>query len=361
MVQYLYAAFSIKPAYIAVMGYGVPSATDLLGVAIQEMQHLAKVNALLLALGAAPNLVREEFPYEPDIYPFEFQLEPLSRQSLAKYVYAEAPAQALERTQGMDANDRAFLDLLDQTLGKNRRLNHLGSLYANIIRVLKEHIGSSRDEAKNLQAWIAELEAIKRQGEDDHFHFFKEVFLGTHAGFKGHPDIWSLSPSDPAYPTRSLPVNPSAIVGHENQLTDPQALSLAWLGNLHYWTILLLVDFGYRTEDAQFLDLAKQHMLGPFWSIARHLPTLSAGMPFDSLSTGYAPCDTNAGRLKFLLCMVGEASKVTRKLKGRFPQDYPLSLVEDTFSALSKKQTQYAAQARAQLQRRPTSQSAQVR
>jgi hypothetical protein len=77
--------------------------------------------------------------------------------------------------------------------------------------------------------------------------------------------------------------------------------------------------------------------------------------------TGYAPCDTNAGRLKFLLCMVGEASKVTRKLKGRFPQDYPLSVVEDTFSALSKKQTQYAAQARAQLQRRPTGQSAQVR
>jgi hypothetical protein len=143
MVQYLYAAFSIKPAYIAVMGYGVPSATDLLGVAIQEMQHLAKVNALLLALGAAPNLVREEFPYEPDIYPFEFQLEPLSRQSLAKYVYAEAPAQALERTQGMDANDKAFLDLLDHPF-KESPANHWGSLHANIIRNLKEHAGSSR-------------------------------------------------------------------------------------------------------------------------------------------------------------------------------------------------------------------------
>jgi hypothetical protein len=131
-------------------------------------------------------------------------------------------------------------------------------------------------------------------------------------------------------------------------------------GQFALWTILLLVDFGAGRRMLSF-SISPKHMLDRLLVDARHLPTLSAGMPFDSLSTGYAPCDTNAGRLKFLLCMVGEASKVTRKLKGRFPQDYPLSVVEDTFSALSKKQTQYAAQARAQLQRRPTGQSAQVR
>ena len=136
-------------------------------------------------------------------------------------------------------------------------------------------------------------------------------------------------------------------------------LSLAWLGNLHYWIVLLWVDLGYRTEDAQFIELAKQHMPGPSWSIARHLPTPSAGMPFDSLNAGYAPCDANPSRLKVLHCMVGEASRVTRKLKGRLPEDYPLSVIDETLSALSQKQNEYAAQAHAQLQRLPARQLAE--
>src|SRR5579859_6204891 len=96
MLQYLYGAFSLKPAYRAVAGYGAPSATDLIGVAIQEMQHLATVNRMLVAFGAAPHLTREDFPYEPDIYPFPFNLEPLSLESVAKYVYCEAPAGATD-------------------------------------------------------------------------------------------------------------------------------------------------------------------------------------------------------------------------------------------------------------------------
>src|SRR5262249_10895415 len=67
MLQYLYGAFSLKPAYRSIAGYGNANAGDLLGVAIQEMQHLATVNRLLVALGAAPYLVREDFPYEPEV------------------------------------------------------------------------------------------------------------------------------------------------------------------------------------------------------------------------------------------------------------------------------------------------------
>jgi hypothetical protein len=48
------------------------------------MHHLARVNELLTDLHAAPNLVRQDFQYEPDIYPFELRMEPLSRRSCAK-------------------------------------------------------------------------------------------------------------------------------------------------------------------------------------------------------------------------------------------------------------------------------------
>lgn len=91
LVQYLYAAFSIKvPRYTHLAGWpshrygGRP--LHLMGVAIEEMTHLDVVNGLLVALGSAPCLERQQFPYEKDIYPFDFVLEPLSRQSLAKYV-----------------------------------------------------------------------------------------------------------------------------------------------------------------------------------------------------------------------------------------------------------------------------------
>src|SRR5262249_18304782 len=38
MLQYLYAAFSIRPAYAELAGAAAPGAHDLIGVAIQEMQ-----------------------------------------------------------------------------------------------------------------------------------------------------------------------------------------------------------------------------------------------------------------------------------------------------------------------------------
>ncbi|MGB3674700.1 MAG: ferritin-like domain-containing protein, partial [Candidatus Nanopelagicales bacterium] len=56
LVQYLYAAFSIKlPRYKSLAGSGFSaSADDLLGVAIQEMQHLDVANRMLVAVGASP-------------------------------------------------------------------------------------------------------------------------------------------------------------------------------------------------------------------------------------------------------------------------------------------------------------------
>lgn len=337
MVQYLYAAFSVKPTYASITGYGIPNSNDLLGVAIQEMQHLGQVNALLMALDASPHLVRQDFPYQHDVYPFEFNLEPMTQASLAKYVYTEAPVEALNRNKVSSAADHQFLDQLDRVIGAGQRPNHVGSLYNRIIQTLQEHIDTTPGRTAPLKPWLAKLEDIKREGEDNHYQFFKRLFLGTHEGFQGRAGIWSLAPDDPAYPSRRLPTNPSAFVGHENQIRDPQALSLAWLGNLHYWTILLLTDIAYTDASPEYVDLAKQQMMGPFLSLARHLPTLNAGMPCEPLSTGYAPCRTKASRLLFASCMVREANQLAHKLKGRLPADYPVAVGEATLNVLAEK------------------------
>ena len=342
MAQYLYGAFSLKPAYASIAGYGSPNSNDLLGVAIQEMQHLGQVNALLMALDASPHLIRQDFPYQQDIYPFEFNLEPLTQASLAKYVYTEAPVNGLKRSSVSNPRDHQFLDQLDRVLGGSTRPNHVGSLYDRIIQTLQEYISTTPKRSAEMKPWLAKLEEIKREGEDNHFLFFKSLFLGTHEGFKGHKNIWSLAPNDPAYPSLPLAINPSAFVGHPNQIKDPLALSLAWLGNLHYWTILLLTDAAYSDADHTYIDLAKQQMMGPFLSLARHLPTLGVGMPCEPLSTGYAPCRTTAARLRFVSSMVGESNQLAQQLKDRLPADYPLAVGEAMMSTLTEKRAQYA-------------------
>jgi hypothetical protein len=82
--------------------------------------------------------------------------------------------------------------------------------------------------------------------------------------------------------------------------------------------------------------------MGPFWSIARHLPTLGAGIPCEPLSTGYAPCRNGASRLRFVSCMVHEADRLARDLGNRLPADYPISIGGETLGALTEKRAQLA-------------------
>src|SRR5215471_9904626 len=95
LVQYLYAAFSLKNSQEVSDPAQQSALRDwpkvLLLIARQEMGHLMTAQNLLLAIRLRPNLEREDFPPRKDLYPFKLHLEPLSQRSLAKYVAAEAP------------------------------------------------------------------------------------------------------------------------------------------------------------------------------------------------------------------------------------------------------------------------------
>jgi ferritin-like protein len=329
LLQYLYAGFSVKPAYAGLVGVGAPGAHDLIGVAIQEMQHLSAVNRLLVSLGAAPSLVALEFPFEPDIYPFEMSLEPLSRASLAKYVYTEAPVGFFEaKTSG----EAALVSAVLREIGPGRRPNHVGSLYTTIIDLVKE-VGRAPG-APDMQPWVKKLEAIKDEGEADHFHFFRSLFLAQHKGFGGRGDVWQLAPSDAAFPSYALPSNPTAYPGHAQQIHDPTARALAWLGNLHYWTALLLLEEYYRFGDATARGLALVQMMGPMMSIGRHLPKLGAGMPFDAASFGASPALDAAQGRRMAIALMSEAQALTRRLDASLPPDYSREAATQALSAL---------------------------
>lgn len=93
MVQYLYAAYSLG-------GPQVPEAFRdsvrtwqevILGIAKEEMGHLISVQNSLRLIGSPLHMEREDEPWDSPFYPFPFSLEPLTLDSLAKYVYAESP------------------------------------------------------------------------------------------------------------------------------------------------------------------------------------------------------------------------------------------------------------------------------
>ena len=90
LVQYLYGAFSLGD---------IDTRADLtepqknqardwqrkiVFIARQEMGHLISVENLLRLIGGPLNFEREDFPFRGDYYPFPFQLEPLTKDSLAK-------------------------------------------------------------------------------------------------------------------------------------------------------------------------------------------------------------------------------------------------------------------------------------
>lgn len=320
MVQYLYAAFSLKPTYAALVGDGAPTAENILGIAIQEMQHLRAVNELLVALRFAPVLTRHDFPEEVDMYPFPFRLEPLSRVSLAKYVYCEAPESAI---QSRCWKDVVFLKDLKSCLGSELRPNHIGSLYGTIIDRVEELAKSDASALENPDKWIIELGRIKDEGEEDHYLFFRNLFMATHPTMAERRNCWALDKTDAYYPAWNLPVDPTAYEQYPATIADPRARDLAWIGNLAYWAMLSLLNMKYRGWAPEAGHAAQELMRGPLYSLARALPRYGAGLPFDPLSLGFSAGCNRPCNLAVTGRLVAEAEQRALK-EPNLPTDFDI-------------------------------------
>jgi hypothetical protein len=105
MGQYLYAAFSLKdrdkdglePEHLTTARRWKH---ELLAIAAQEMLHLALVQNLLAAVGAAPRLARPNMPLPPAAYPAGVQIAllPFGETALRHFAF-------LERPEGMEMAD----------------------------------------------------------------------------------------------------------------------------------------------------------------------------------------------------------------------------------------------------------------
>jgi len=130
-----------------------------------------------------------------------------------------------------------------------------------------------------------------------------------------------------------VPPNPTAYLGHENQIKSPEARALAWLANLHYWMVLMMLDLHYRIGSEPLNAMAQTHMLGVLKSLGRGLAgEYGSGLPFDRLSLGYSPAADHAGNLRFIARLSQEADTLAHKIGADLPTGYPLELHKATLA-----------------------------
>jgi hypothetical protein len=147
MTQYLFAAYSVR-----IVG-GEPGSDQLaevqrllLQIAREEMGHLATVQNLLHLIGGPLNFNREHSPYASEIYPFRFKLQPLTLDSLAKYVVAESPP---ELPADFPPEDRElFAQIIVRAVRSNdgETVNHVGPIFARLDRLFDDAALGVKDE-----------------------------------------------------------------------------------------------------------------------------------------------------------------------------------------------------------------------
>jgi hypothetical protein len=147
MIQYLYAMYSLDETAEG------PAANDptttvqtsawkpiIRGIAVEEMGHLLTVQNVLRFVGGPISFAREDFPIPTEVYPFPFQLEPLTKDVLAKYVYAEMPAGDIDPAFITPAEKAEIEERAKKAAGvpAGQFANHVGTLYATLDDALKD-------------------------------------------------------------------------------------------------------------------------------------------------------------------------------------------------------------------------------
>ncbi|MDG2526564.1 ferritin-like domain-containing protein [Stenotrophomonas sp. HITSZ_GD] len=177
MCCYLYAAFSLKEHADEDLGPDELAAVrrwrqQILGVAIEEMGHLATVCNILSALGAPAHLAHQNFPVSPGYHPagVVVKLTPFNAQTLDHFIYLERPEDSpLADGEGFEpARDYQRDSRMDRLMSVATDYDTVGELYRSIslgLEQLVAALGPERvfigDPAHQLSAEVARLPGLR--------------------------------------------------------------------------------------------------------------------------------------------------------------------------------------------------------
>jgi len=334
LLQYMFAAFSLKNGYESIGDYDASGmTTNLLGMAIDNMVRFGTVNRLLAVLGAPSRLAPPRFPFNSGVYPFAFNLEPLTPMALAQYIYREAPNRFFD-FKGVSSSETDFIAAVCKML--NVPATRAASLYAAIAAMAGEVTRAGGTDVPDLSRWIVAMHQLEERGAEDRFAFLKNVFLGSHPAFAGRNDVWRLPMTDQRYPSYGITSNPASCPGRPAREASPTTLALIRLGNLQYGTTLLLLDLYFRHHLPVYRSLAVAHMTGPVRVIGKYLAPLGTGMPFEAIDVPDSSALDAKHRQRFILALLQEGQTLAESIGPRLPPGYPLALNRETMAALQE-------------------------
>lgn len=309
MVQYLYAGFSLGGPHLDQKQNEQAAAwrANILKTAREEMAHLATVQNLLTLIGGAITFDRADFPDQSGLYPFPFELEPLTKRSVAKYVLAEAPDEATLEKLNLTQTVREIEAFLNEPIGTGK-IHRVGVVYDKIKSLFTLPM-QGKDPRANLppfvptcdisadsirfqvrpQEWsldqsdlliesaidrtsaIKAITDISTQGEgssiDDlassHFGRFLEIY-------RNFSDDWS--------PAKPVAKNPKLCEDDEGDLIeDPLARLWADLFNVRYRFLLMLLTHSFHIESTVDGDTRSPRGLLISWAFGEmyHLRSIS--------------------------------------------------------------------------------------
>ncbi len=316
MLQYLFAAFSLKQKIEEGLTPEALAAVQrwrktLLEISEQEMLHLALVQNLLTAVGAAPRLARPNFPMPAYAYPAGVRIElvPFGEAALRHFAFLERPdGMAVEDAEGFAAIEQAVAlshDGPDEIVPQLQEFDTISQLYRSIqagLEYLAERLGPERlfIGPPNAQAteehfrWseliaVTDLASaqqaigtIVEQGEGARGEW-RDAHFGRLLGILD--EYLEIKRGDPMFePTRSVVaanVRPQATGVVVPLITDPGTTRCMDLLNVTYEVLLQLLSryFAHTDESPEQLAVLADVSVGLMYTAIRSLGTVVTTLP----------------------------------------------------------------------------------
>ena len=325
MCQYLFAAFTLKQNEGEGLTGEELAATRrwrsvISHVATQEMLHLALVQNLLSAVGAAPHLVRPNFPHPASHYPagVHLALLPFGEQALRHFMFLERPeGMDLHDADGLAAFGRAVPHMLaSDIVPRGQDFATVGHMYRSIeagfARLCGKYgedwlfVGPERAQATqeyfgwpqlipvtDLASAQRAIDEILEQGEgprghweNAHFGTFVEILDEFEAALAANR---GLQPARPVLPVNVRPCDRDVDVPLAD---DPVTAKVMDLFNVAYEILLQILErfFAHTDEtDAQLKTLADATMglmFGAIKPLGDLITTLPVGPSYPGANAG---------------------------------------------------------------------------
>jgi hypothetical protein len=326
MCQYLFAVFSLKQREDERVAAEALEAVRrwrsvIEHVATEEMLHLALVQNLLSAIGAAPHLARPNMPASARHYPagVNLTLVPFGEPALRHFMFLERPeGMDLKGARGIDAPIHEAMPLMAESdiVPQAQDFATVGHLYRSIEhgfdRLAEKFgernlfVGPPRAQATSdyfhwpelvavtdLASAHQAIDTILEQGEgargrwqDAHFGQFVQIL-------SEYRELKAASPNlEPARPVLFATVRPSEHDDRVPRITDDAASRCTDLFNVGYEVLLQLLQryFAHTAEtDAQLATLANAAvalMVGVLKPLGDLVTTLPVGPEQPGMTAG---------------------------------------------------------------------------